>query len=297
MIELYSNQPNVLKYYFSVEGVPTTAEDVTITVSTSNDRTSFGLPTVIKDNTIEMGEVEYTIPTSVISNHQYARIDISYRLEDHGMMSEELLLPVVKRYVTFEEAKKALSDEELDSELTWDEFVELERLVRQIIDSYCMQSFNSWRGTRTVYAMGGRISLPQHLDALEELTVVNSPYLATTLNPFHGFALTDPGMSLVNEDQIQTVSMFRGTPRRITYRISGLWGYTSIPGAIRQAAIILMKDQLCPDKMYRERFIDNFRNENIRLEMRDEAFSGDTTGNAVVDDILSPYKSLYIEAV
>lgn len=285
MIELYSNEPNKLVYHFMVEDEPVVAQDLDITIATSNDRVTFGVPEIITTGDEPAGETEFIVPNTILTDFRWAKIVVRYSLPDYGDFNEEFVVPIVKRYIKFNEVNNVLGDDPL----SWAEFVEVERNVRYRIDAYCKQSFNSWFGVQTVNSIDGVVSLPMHLDTL---TSVAHNGLALT-----GFTLSEAGFDLFNESKIRTVTLFANRPSKKMMDILGVWGYSSVPSAVRSAAIELVKSELCDDKVYRDKYIDNIRNENIRIQFRDEAYSGDTTGNAFADDILAPYRVFNIGVV
>lgn len=285
MIELYSNEPNRLVYHFMVEDEPVVAQDLDITIATSNDKVSFGVPEIITTGGEPAGETEFIVPNTILNDFRWAKIVVKYSLVDYGDFNEEFVVPIVKRYVRFNEINNILGEDAL----SWAEFVEVERNVRYRIDSYCHQSFNSWFGVQTVTSIDGVVSLPIHLDTLT--SVAHKGLILT------GFTLSEAGFDLFNETKLRTVSLFSNRASKKTMEIAGLWGYSSVPSQVRSAAIELIKSELCDDKVYRDKYIDNIRNENIRIQFRDEAYSGETTGNAFVDDILNPYRVFHIGVV
>lgn len=292
MIELYSNEPNLLRYEFIVHGVSVMAENVLITVTPHNASDTLDTPIQVFNSSSEMGFVEYVVPTSTIKDFRFAKINISYDLEDYGTITDAFSAEVVKRYIGFTEINVVLGPAKA---LSWEEFVEVEKNVRYTINSYCGQSFNSWKDSITLSSHRGRIDLPYRLAEPETVTGVYG--LNTLSDHLSGYRVVDSGFSLINEDQVKTISMFRGVPKNVQYVVAGTWGYLSVPSEVRAAAIELIKDNLCPDKNYRRKYIDNMRNENFRIQLRDEAFTTDTTGNAFVDDILRPFKRINIGVV
>lgn len=292
MIELYSNEPNPLRHEFMVKDEPQSVDNVKITLATGNNNASWDLPVTLFTGSEVMGYQEYIVPNSYLIGKRLAKISIEYVLEEFGLITDEILAPIVKRYVTFSDVKSFLPN------LSWSDFVEIERNARFTIDAFCSQRFNSWRGTRIVRSHNGRIDLPQHLDVLESLNMGygSFSYLNST-DPFGGFVLQEPGFSLINQDLIRSPSIFVNQYKSYNYNVTGVWGYTSVPLAVRSAAIELIKGAQCADEIYRKKYVDNIRNENVRIQFRDELYTTDTTGNAVVDDLLGPYKIFYVGVV
>lgn len=281
MTELFVNEANKLRYYVSVDGQPEVAEDFTATLRVGNEHGVWiGLSVPL---TVEGDQEEYTfiVPNALIDTYRFAEITISYVLDDYGTVRDTLSYDIVKRYVRFPEINNILGE---GNEIDWEEFKLVEQDIRYLINHYCGQAFYSWTGTALIRINDQSVELPEHMDRLT--TVTNNTLLPA--DPLHpGWYLSAGGYSL-NRDAYRTVDG--------DYHVTGVWGWTAVPAEVRKAAILLFKDRLCSDRVYREHYINKLRNENFAIEYSDDAFA-DTTGNLLVDHILASYKIFSIGVI
>lgn len=293
MSELYSNELNTLFYTVTNRGLDTALDTFVAEIRVGNHKNDMGLYVELESDEESVGHYKYIVPNTLINGYRYAEVRITYTVEDHGMITDNLFFEITKRYISFSDINFVLGEE---YELTWEQYDLAEKDVRMVIDSYCLQRFDHWVGSLTVRSTSGFIQMPKHLDKLDSVVFADQagwddPIPLSTANKYE---LTDAGYAIINDDLFKTIGLFDRRARTRKYIVTGTWGFTSVPTAVSQAAIALFKANLCDDKEYRNRYIDNLRNENIRIQYRDEAFSGDTTGNAFADDILAPYKILAI---
>lgn len=294
MSELYSNEPNKLRYTVTNQGQEAAPNSFVASIRVGNSRNDMGDYVALTSDEENVGEYEYIVPNTLLNGYRYAEVKIVYDLEGHGLITDKIVFDIAKRYIGYADIKKILGE---DFDLEYWLYDLTEKDVRLAIDSYCLQSFNSWEGERRVRATSGYLQLPQHLDSLDTVRIYTSPYDLTYQQPVpikDQFHPTDAGNAVINVDLFDSIYYKDRRVKTEYYSVSGVWGYTSVPVAVQQAAIAMFRANLCDDKEYRNRYIDNLRNENMRIQLRDEAFSGDTTGNAFADDILAPYKILPI---
>lgn len=285
--ELYSNEPNLIVYPITVMGVSAAADSFTAVLKVANEEDELesvaGVP--LSPDERDVGEWEIKVNNALLAGKRFAQIEIEYVIDDYGTVNDKLLFQVTKRLIRYGDAKAAV-----DFDLSWEVFNATEKDVRFAIESYCAQKFDSWTGTRLVKTTGSEIGLPQHLEAMSNVYGGRvAPVLARTYAQTisEGYYVSENGYSILNVKPLKVGF----------YLVTGTWGFTSVPSAVSQAAWALFKSKLCDDVEYRNRYIANIRNENIRIEFRDEAYSGDTTGNAHADDILLPYKIFVIGVV
>jgi len=285
--ELYSNEPNKIVYPVTVQGVDAAVNTFTaiLRVSNEEDMLDAGTPITLVADERDVGTWEMIVDNDDINGFKYAKVYITYNLDDHGDVRDTLFFDITKRYLRYADAKQMV-----DFDLSWEVFDTVEKDVRYAIESYCVQKFDCWYGTRIVRTTGKHIDLPQHLESMTSVTPGRLPlplektYADTVAE---GYYVSEAGYSILNPKDL----------RPGFFIVKGQWGFTSVPGPVTQAAWSLFKSKMCDDVEYRNRYIDNIRNENIRIQFRDEAYSGDTTGNAFADDILQPYKLFVIGVV
>lgn len=295
--ELYSNEPNTIEYPVVSDITPT---DFVATLRVGNDRNNLiaiTYPlTVEEDNP---GEYKAIVSNDILGGYRYARVSIEYKLGAHGTIHDEFHYKITKRYLRFPDMRALLTGE---YDLTEEEFNYIERDVRYQIEAYCNQSFDGWYGSQRIKSIPGYIGLPEHMESLEYVTTANVPLDSAVPNPSvynqRGFRLTDHGFAIINEERVRVTDLYgERHGRKAYYTIHGQWGYASVPAVVQQAAAALFQAKMCDDVEYRNKYVKSIRNENIRIEFRDEAYDGHTTGNAFVDDILLPYVAIALGAI
>ena len=291
--ELYSNEPNTLVYPISSTVTPS---DFKATLRVGNDKSALSDPIDLVVDETPPNEFHAIVSNDDLLTYRFARIDIEYKLGDHGTIRDTFEYEITKRYLRFPDMRALLTGE---YDLTEEEFNYIERDVRYQINAYCNQDFVGWYGSRKIKSIPGYIGLPEHMEYLEYITLGSNPiasnYPSTTQR---GFKLTEHGFAIINEERVRVTDLFgERHGRKAYYNIKGQWGYSSVPPVVQQAAAALFQSKMCDDVEYRNRYIKSIRNENIRIEFNDATYDGHTTGNAFVDDILLPYVAIAIGAI
>lgn len=293
MRELYSSEPNLVKIVTSVQGRPTVpVSEPTVTLFAGNDKNNLELVAPLNAVEIDNGEYDIVIPQHYLKNKRFAAIQFNYELADYGVMQNRQTYDIASRLVNFEELNAALG---AGLEIEYEVFTFIETDVRKIIESYCNQSFNSWQGEKLVQGEDGHIFLNENLEQLTAVTA-GSKLIANQWIPLEGYVISEAGTSVYNPDRERTISFFHGRESKRNFMVQGLWGYSSIPAAVHQAALELAKGFLCDDIEYRRRYIDNIRNNDVRIEFHDKAYD-DSTGNPIADQMLQPYRQFLYGAV
>lgn len=81
----------------------------------------------------------------------------------------------------------------------------------------------------------------------------------------------------------------RSTPWKNDYpfKITGDWGYKTVPANVKEAARLLVNDYACSEIAYRDRYLESIRAADWRLQFSSSAW--EYTGNARADQLLSEY--------
>lgn len=292
--ELYSNEPNTIDYPVVSDITPS---DFVATLQVGNDRNNLVdivYPLTVTEDT--PGQFKAIVSNDTLGGYRYARVTIEYKLGAHGTIKDEFHYEITKRYLRFPDMRALLTGE---YDLEEEEFNNIERDIRYQIDAYCNQRFDGWYGSQKIKSIPGYISLPEHMESFEYVTASNVPL--DSVNPVpnsRGFKLTEHGFAIINEERVRVTDLYgERHGRKAYYTIRGQWGYASVPPVVQQAAAALFQSKMCDDVEYRNKYVKSIRNENIRIEFRDEAYDGHTTGNAFVDDILLPYVAIAIGAI
>lgn len=293
MRELYSSEPNIVKFTTSVQGRPTRPQarpNAELHVGSEIDK----LVKVhdLNVDEVDNGEYEISIPQRFLVDQRVGQVRFSYDLQDFGPFFTNRTYDITRRLIDFEELNDVLGER---FAIDYNQFTFVETDVRKIIESYCNQSFNCWKGIRVVEGQGGHILLPEPLEHLETVHVGSSVVPGYTRSE-PGFVITDEGHSIYNADRADTVTFFHGKEAAVDYLIDGTWGYSSIPSGVHQAALELAKGFLCDDIEYRRRYIKTISAGDTRIEFHNNAYNG-STGNPIADAMLDPFRVFLIGAV
>jgi hypothetical protein len=71
------------------------------------------------------------------------------------------------------------------------------------------------------------------------------------------------------------------------FKITGKWGYKTVPQNVKEAARLLVNDYACMEIAYRDRYLKRFEAADWKMEFYAQAHAG--TGNARADQLLSEY--------
>jgi hypothetical protein len=184
-----------------------------------------------------------------------------------------------------------------DTTPTYQDYLECERVARFIINSYCGQEFGQ---EFTTYAVEGHgtnsLALPRHLQTLDTVTWTDNPVprSGTVIgwNYPYAWEIVASGWTIRQQpyphDLIVTDACGPRFIRNRTYNVSGLWGYSAVPTPVEEAAKILIADFMCKEAKYRDKYLDNIKMGDWRIQFAAGAFEG--TGNAKADELLSDYR-------
>lgn len=215
---------------------------------------------------------------------------------------------VVTPYATLSEIREALditSEEFPDAAL-----VRAERRVRGVINNYVGQSFGFFHGAKTVIGAGdSQLSLPERLNSIDKIEGENvlqagegelngEFYSILGDGWFVGINTDLPDGDYVFEnvirdpDSMWTRGGFRDNER---YTITGTWGYLGVPPDVKEAALLLIEEILCPQSMYRDRYLKAISGDGWRYEFVGQAYLG--TGSVVADQLLAPYRRVMMTVI
>ena len=286
MNELFSNEPNELKFYCRV-------------------KTSLVDPDVLPTATLSVADVEKPLTVKRVTDGVYsvpvnnsdietknASVEFRYTLPDYGEIVDRQSFEVARRLVSYDEMCEILTPD-----LSYKDYSEVERTVRGVVEAHCRQSFNYWYGSNIAVGNDGIIMLPQHLDRLEyvekRLSEVNSYHISFTDD---GYEVTQDGMAIQNIECIEQQKYMQAHARQSDYLIRGQWGYASVPGPVKQAAALIIQNKLCPSGAWHENYVDNLRSDNMRIQFNPSSYD-DSTGVYDADNLLSMYRNMTMGAI
>lgn len=178
-----------------------------------------------------------------------------------------------------------------------------ERMARLMINNYTGRDFGQKLGAQIVYGNGSdtlifaeRMSAFTKIEQDDEV-IYDSELGINTLG--YGIVLTETGQGvrITNAAQLDVseypASAYLYPPKMhfrngARFKIYGTLGYPYIPLPIKQACFLLISDLLYNDALWRQKYIAEFDTGNMKVKLRDTAFTG--TGNLLADDLLDPYK-------
>lgn len=213
---------------------------------------------------------------------------------DNEPITKTDFLDVVTPYVNIKEAREEL---DIPSDVSDATIMRAERKARRIIDRFCGQSFGLITETRYIRGNGTSfVRLPGRLVSVDTATDSTS----TTI-PLTGYQVRNDGWSMKRVwDYAVDDSPYYTNPihvpwgpaplefqRGYEWAIKGKWGWERVPPAVHDAALLIIEQELCPQAIYRERYVKTMTAADWRIEVDPMSWHG--TGNAVADQILVDY--------
>jgi hypothetical protein len=200
---------------------------------------------------------------------------------------------VVRPYVTVAEARREL---EIPAHITDDQILRVERKMRAVVDSFTGQNFDITTETKLVKGNNGTVlMLPARLSEVTGFGIEGRPPYRTN------FRIADEGWSIVatspymEGDEIVVNGIIYNpyqSARRFSdshyWQITGKWGWPTVPTPVKEAMLILIEQELCPNSIYRDRFVEAITGADWRLQFHKTAYEG--TGSVYADLLLAPYK-------
>lgn len=228
-----------------------------------------------------------------------AKVDVAWTLgiPGSGSFIKTESYNVITPYLTMRELRKTAPN--LDDE----ELVELESLVRHIIDAHTGQFFGKFTGEVVVPGDGNKsLKLPNRLLTLE--TVSTPEY---TYNPYAYSIVSDGWYLQQNSASLMTIKQmppdtsldygpiittpytayYSGFRPGTKYLIQGTWGWESVPEPVKKAARLLVDDYACSDVAYRDKYLTMMKTSDWVLQF--SSASWEYTGNVRADHLLAPY--------
>jgi hypothetical protein len=201
---------------------------------------------------------------------------------------------------------------ELETEW-YDKFDKMEKKVRNIINTYCGQSFEYYPNKYLEVMGSGKNSLhlPNPITTLRKVTsdpgtndeTIIHDYSDATLN--HIEKIREPhnfGSSYYIQfrksvlDSVNVLLILNKFDRQSTYRVEGDFGWQFVPNNIEQAADLLLVDMMNDDSEFRRHGIQRVEMDTIRYEINTTNFF-ETTGNIDADVLLMDYTLFVMDYV
>lgn len=288
MKELLVNNLSTVEYIIYVDGVATAADGLVVAKAFLNGAAT---STTLTVTTPATGKYKALVPMSMVSEEGAVRIEWSFALQSNPVvLSEEYA--VVTPYAPWSY---------FQSKTTYTEYLECERVARKVIDWYCGQSFGKIEAT---YAIEGSdtngLRMPRRLQSLTEVRwqdVYTNPSVITAPNPYDGWVeysweLMADGWILRTPRSRRRIDAAYPTrfsfKRNTSYNVEGIWGYSSVPTNVVEAAKIVIANLLCKDQKYRDKYLESIATGDWDIKFMKEAFVG--TGSVTADQLLKEYR-------
>ena len=287
-MEIYRNDTAAIQLK-----VPVTAVDGSFVVTaTDGDTVLYTFPTV----SAITGGYQVSLPFSLVDRDRKFTINWSFNYLEASVSkayTAKTFIEVVTPYVTVDEIRDALGTM---PPMTDAELKRVERRIRGVIDMYTGQSFGRYSGSYRIQSTGDEdLILPARLISLTGVVGAQFTDISYYGSRGDGWYL---GRSVPAYDdgsyESTGVISYPGTVWRnlwqdnVWYTITGDWGYEDVPTNIKEAALILIEDNICPDSEYRDRYIDGVKTADYQYTYTTNAFRG--TGSVIADQLLEPYR-------
>ena len=195
----------------------------------------------------------------------------------------------------------------------YDKFEKMEKKVRNIINTYCGQSFEYYPNKYLEVMGSGKnaLHIPNPITTLRKVTsdpgtndeTVLHDYSDATLN--HIEKIREPhsfGSSYYLQfrksvlDSVNVLLLVNRFDKQSIYRVEGDFCWQFVPNNIEQAADLLLVDMMNDDSEFRRHGIQRVEMDTIRYEINTTNFF-ETTGNIDADVLLMDYTLFVMDYV
>lgn len=169
--------------------------------------------------------------------------------------------------------------------------IELEKMIRSIIQAYTGQTFGLESSTVSILGSGGSLLMSNR----KVVSVSNvSGYGLSAMYAYRpvktGYAIAITSSSYDNLFPIIAPPTFSGGDvfrSGSMYTVTGTFGWVSVPEPVKQAALILAEMFSCREATWRDRYLKAVTAADWRFDFDGRAFRG--TGSVTADSLLNEY--------
>lgn len=293
--EIYSNDISEITVYTSIRGERVQPDVLPVAkIHKSSSKTDFtgeGEDLAVSAVAGSTGVFKVLVTPSKVAGSRYARITTSYTLPGVGLVENKDVFEVKTRLVEYDDFNSTLGRDVtgMERKISFEDFTISEQRARLIIQSFCNQNFNYWIGLRQVVGHPNHIILPQHVEKVNGIYTVDENSFFSISNSYR---ILDGGFSLEKIEKQE--------PRKTetVYQIDAVWGYEYIPDSVRMAAIELTRDFASgAADMRRQYLLSSDSQGNSSFSQTQDAIYwraySDSTGNAIVDNLLAEHRVYY----
>jgi len=236
------------------------------------------------------------------------RVDFTYTISGTSYTQSQYInvyTPYVSSDVFFEDHPELETD-------WFDKFDKLEKKTRNIINTFCGQSFDFYPNKYIEIAGSGKkiMHLPIPITTLRVVTVnfgdqdqvVIHNYSDATINNIekikepHNFNTTyyiKYKKSFL--DSINTIVVSNKFEKEDDYKIEGDFGWTFVPNNVEQAADLILEDMMTEDSIYRRHGIYSADMDVLKFQTSQNFY--ESTGNIDADVLLMDYTLFVMDYV
>lgn len=256
------------------------------------------------------GTYQIVLPTQYSSRNR--KLKTVWRYAVSGTSSYHIsYVDVVTPYANLSEAIDGLNfgTDPSDPEYkTYHQLQMAEKYARKIIENYCGQKFYLYNSTEVIYGSGSdSLPLPAKIHDLYTLHVEDY-LLVDNLNEINNWGVStvvsESGFgirvdtSLMTDNTVYTANgmvpptvndiayngSFRNNSR---YRVSGRFGWPSVPDEVEQACVQLMGHFFDKDRHWKDQYLKSVQTFDWKFDYSSDVYTG--TGCAYADKLLSDY--------
>lgn len=254
--------------------------------------------------TFEDGVLSFTLPFTLTQSDKELEIKWVFTYVEDGQTYEydnTSSMHVVTPILPMKEIRRILGPD-----FSAEEAADVERSVRYVIQAHTGQFFGKYIGKKFISG-GGEPYLRMPMRLMELKTVNGNTYwndslalrgsgfylqslsfgvppLKADYDGWHespwGYSNRAPIVAPYSKNVFKFVE-------HAQYEINGVWGWRDVPGAVQEAARLLINDYACADSAYRDRFLTSMTAADWRIQFHEGAFSN--TGNVRANQLLAEY--------
>ena len=312
MIELSTNSSHTIDLYINKNDVPVSANALpTYIVKDVVTNTTVQSGTSVANND-DLGHYYFQLGTNITNVDRRLLVTWTYVLDGNTTLVKQDIV-ISTPYVSVGEIIDELGLGAEPTDANYFPYAKLrtaERISRLMINNYTGRTFSQRLDSQVVYGNGSDTLLfPERMTAFtqiyqDDVLVYDSEegynaygYTIELTETGQGLRITnssDLGLSVIPPSaRFDTPKLNWNDGSR--YKIFGTMGYEYIPIEVKQAAFVLVSDNLYNDSLWRQKYVGEFDTGQMSVKLRDAAFSG--TGNLLADDLLDPYKIIGIVVI
>jgi hypothetical protein len=256
-------------------------------------------------DTSDVGSFYFMIDSDVTSFDRTLKVVWTYQIDFKTYTNVEYM-EVTTPYAEREEiiTELGLGSEPQDLNYFPDQKLRIaERIARLQINNYTGREFNQRVGIQVAYGMNSdTLIFSERMTAFtkieqDDIVIYDSENGINTMGYDLELTETGQGIRIRNSSQLDVTTYpptaYMNPPRAVfannsRYKVYATLGYSYIPYQVKQAALLLISDNLYNDALWRQKYVSEFDTGQMKVKLRDTAFTG--TGNLLADDMLDQFK-------